>query len=50
VGLEDGSLLFLPAPIFSKSAFGLFKNTALKKTIRKYKLHKKSFNPNVKQK
>lgn len=41
VGLEDGSLSFLPAPIFSKSAFGLFKNTALKNPLENISYTKK---------
>ncbi|WP_462110275.1 two-partner secretion domain-containing protein [Campylobacter concisus] len=41
VGLENGSLSFLPAPIFSKSAFGLFKNTALKNPLENISYTKK---------
>ena len=41
VGLEDGSLSFLPAPIFSKSAFVLFKNTALKNPLENISYTKK---------
>ena len=41
MGLEDGSLSSLPAPIFSKSAFGLFKNTALKNPLENISYTKK---------